>query len=259
MNPSTHSTTTAQQDQRVLSSMPDPLLTGVSGGLWHAVERTMPPRPGPALSAGPVQGVVLQDVVLQGVALCGLVVQVAQKYDGFDRRRTDRTCPTCAWTHAVRTGTDAVAAELAALDSAGPAGPTSAGGGGLELPVPLRAAARVAAAVLAAADAPGSDHDPTHPATVQLLATVTAHAPTGLLEQDCAEGDCEHDPGLCPIAVVACPACSVRAGSWAGEWEGSYQSECTIPGPCEVLRTLAAHHHVDLASPGQPRAGRAGR
>jgi hypothetical protein len=249
-----------------------PLLTGIRDGLWHAVERIVPPRPAPTLSTPARSTPARSAGPVQGVTLCGLAVQVAQDYDGFDRRRFDRTCPTCAWTHAVRTGTGtgtvavavavAVAvefAELAALSGSGPVSTSTSGE--LDLPVPHGAAARVAAAVLAAADAdaPGSDYDRTHPATVQLLATVTAHAPTALLDADCAEGGCEHNSEPCPIAAVACPACSVRAGSWAGEWEGVYQRECTIPGPCEVLRTIAAHHHVDLVGPAQLRAGREDR
>jgi|GEM_PF-4150088 len=47
--------------------------------------------------------------------------------------------------------------------------------------------------------------------------------------------------------VTVCPVCSVRAGGWAGEWEGTYRPECTIPGPCEVLRTMAGHYRVPLA------------
>ena len=260
MNPTTNPTTTAQPDQRVPSSMLDPLLTGIRDGLWHAVERIVPPRPAPALSTPARSTPARSAGPVQGVTLCGLAVQVAQDYDGFDRRRFDRTCPTCAWTHAVRTEAVAVEfAELAALSGSGPVSTSTSGSGELDLPVPHGAAARVAAAVLAAADAPGSDYDRTHPATVQLLATVTAHAPTALLDADCAEGGCEHNSEPCPIAAVACPACSVRAGSWAGEWEGVYQRECTIPGPCEVLRTIAAHHHVDLVGPGQLRAGREDR
>ncbi|MHA6631812.1 hypothetical protein ACU61A_40820 [Pseudonocardia sichuanensis] len=246
MNPtSTITDQSCRPDRPVPSSVLNPpLLTGVSDGLWHAVERIVPPLPAPPRLAVPVQG----------VALCGLVVRVAQKYGRFDRRQfLDRTCPTCAWIHALRTGTET--AELAVLTGYEHTSTVDAQLE-LELRVPLGAAARVAAAILAVAGASGSDDDREDPAIVQLLATVTAHAPTALLAEECAEGGCEHDVRPCPPIGVACPACSVRAGGWAGEWEGGFRPECTIAGPCEVLRALAAHHHVELVGPSGLPAGR---
>jgi len=80
-----------------------------------------------------------------------------------------------------------------------------------------------------------------------------------LVPEDCAEGSCDHgvyedDHGdkdevwTCPYpdATVGCAACSVQAGSWAGEWEGQYAEECTVAAPCDVLRALARHCHVPL-------------
>jgi hypothetical protein len=52
---------------------------------------------------------------------------------------------------------------------------------------------------------------------------------------------------------VACQACSLQAGSWAGEWEGQYAVECTIPAPCGVLTALAEYFKVE--SPRRVRHG----
>ena len=42
-----------------------------------------------------------------------------------------------------------------------------------------------------------------------------------------------------PDAAVACGACSLQAGGWAGEWEGQFT--LTVPAPCRVLLALTAH------------------
>jgi hypothetical protein len=205
----------------------DPPMTGIAAGVWHAVERVWPPR----VPGDPEQG----------LAMCGRggVTAVAAKLGGFDPNRyRDRTCHECAWAAAIRVGT--LDAELARL---GRADRTQTDPALMEAPEPL--AARVARAIVAAKSAPGADCELDHPATVQLLGAVSAHAPTRLIAEECAEGGCEH-PGAqpCPTVAVACLTCSQLTGGWAGEWEGMCMPECTVAAPCEVLRTLAAHYGI---------------
>jgi len=115
-----------------------------------------------------------------------------------------------------------------------------------------------AATMLAEAARSGhGDYGADHPATIQMLAMITRHAPVILVPEDCAEGSCEHyPPGYDPLtgkgfecprpeASAACAACSLQAGSWAGEWEGRY--ELGIPAPCAVLTRLAEHAEEALA------------
>lgn len=206
--------------------------TGSGGGLWHAVERTVTACPGQ--QAPDRTG---DRAAVRGIARCGATVEVVAKFGVFDRsRRPDSTCLDCVWTVAVRTGTED--RELAWLRTQHQPG-----------------VAALAEAILAASDAPGADYERDSPATQQLLTVVSAHAPVDLIDPECAEQGCEHDRQQCPITMTACPECSVRAGPWAGEWAGTYQPECTIPGPCEVLRTLAGHYEVPLPAPAPPTVG----
>ena len=206
--------------------------TGSGGGRWHAVERTVPPRAG-------------EGTAVRAFAMCGEPVTVAVTFSPFDDALRDRdpggVCLECVWTVAVRTGTEShELAWLRAHDQ------------------PLVAAA--AAAILTAADTGldtagnrvGSGHGRDHPATVQLLTVVAAHAPVKLVDLECTDQCCDHRPDPCPVTATACPVCSVRAGGWAGEMEGIFEPECTIPSPCEVLRTLAGHFGVSLPVPAPP-------
>ncbi|GAA1983026.1 hypothetical protein [Amycolatopsis minnesotensis] len=151
-------------------------------------------------------------------------------------------CPACGWLVAL--AQDTAAAELALLR------PTAADLAVLSrlLPAEPLPAHRICAAILA-----DPAYDPDHPHLAQLLGHVTAHTPRVLLPEDCADGGCDHDraddeAGHCsyPDASLGCAVCSVRAGSWAGEYEGQFASECTVPAPCEVLRTAAAHYDVAI-------------
>lgn len=206
------------------------LATGVSGTGWHAIERLYPPTGGPSL----------------GMAVCGYTATVVSAFGAFDRDRwAERACPECAWRVAIRQ--DSVGAELAQLRDPHTSDHNEPGGIGRRGGY----AARVAEAILtntAAVAATSSGAVVEDDLTVQLLCTVTTHAPVRLVELHCAEAGCGHEPGACPTVGWACPACSVRTGGWAGEWEGRY--ELLIPGPCEVLRTLARRyrhphtHHI---------------
>jgi hypothetical protein len=216
-------------DGGLLPPPADPLAefpgTGSGGGLWHAVERADAARPG----MQPPDG-----AAVRGIAACGAPVEVVATVD--PSRRTRSTCLECVWAVAVRTGTEDC--ELAGLRTQHQPG-----------------VAALAEAILVAADAPGADYERDSPATMQLLAVVSAHAPVDLIASECAEQSCDHDRTQCPITTTACPKCSVRAGEWAGEGAGTYQPECTVPGPCEVLRTLAGHYKVPLPAPTPPSVG----
>ncbi len=202
--------------------------TGFRDGVWHALG-----DPHPALgesTAGSRATVAVADVVtgMAGTSarstLCGTVVDIVRKVGLFDPDRTE-TCPQCVWWEAIRT--DTIPAAIALL-----AGPPRRG-----------LAVAVVEAVLAAADSGGDGVD--HPSTVELLAAVSAHAGEALIAGDCAEGGCDHpDGGNCPITVVACRACSVISGGWAGEWEGRYASEATVTTPCSLLTTMAAYYRI---------------
>lgn len=196
----------------------DPMLTGVNEDGWHAVTTVFEPPHG-ADAVG-------------GIALCGDTVRLARgEYGAFDPDRfAPRACLECVWRFAIATGD--LAARYRALCAGG---------------VPVLAA-ELAEAIVAVASSPGADYDLEHPFTVGLLVAVSEHAPTPLISMECAEGGHDHDEdavdadGRCPRVAIACMACSLLAGSWAGDGEGTCLPECTVTAPCEVLRTLAAHY-----------------
>ena len=200
--------------------------TGFRDGLWHALGE---PYPGLASAADPK----LDGVPGDGPAgtatrwtLCGLVADVMRKAGLFDPDRAT-TGPSCGWWEAIRTAT--IPDRLAQLAGA-----------------PRRGlAVALAEAIVAAAGGPGGDGID-HPGTVELLAAVTAHAGDVLLNGACVEGECDHDdvPEGCPPLVVACPACSVITGQWAGEWADHYRVEATVPAPCSLLLAMATHYRI---------------
>lgn len=156
-------------------------------------------------------------------ALCGAIVRVAdEKYQSYDPSSVPVSydcCPQCRWTVAAATGDfDAALRDLGH---------------------PLAIATATAILDRSGRLEQGVDD----PATVQLLAAVAAHAPVGLVAEACSEGDCEHaangdEPQKCPESL-ACKACSLQHGDWAGEWQGQYRGECLIEAPCAVLLALA--------------------
>lgn len=181
-------------------------------------------------------------------ACCGAYAEIAmaelQPYRRDAHPVTFGPCPECAWAVALANGTlDEEAARLA---------PTGKDRETLArlLPDPS-IAVQAARDILAAAR---HEHGPwdleENPAPViQLLAAVTRHTPVVLLPEGCAEDDCDHlyDEATdtfresCPRpgASAGCPACSLQAGPWAGQWEGVFLSECIIPAPCAALARLA--------------------
>jgi hypothetical protein len=199
--------------------------TGFRDGIWHALGEPYPalasssePQPGGMPSGGPAG-------TSARWTLCGLVADVVRKAGVFDPDRY-HACPTCGWWDAIRT--DAIPGRVARLAD------------GLRRGL----AVALAEAIVAEAGGPGGDGVDT-PRTVELLAAVSAHAGQALVDEACAEAECEHpDRADCPVTVVACAACSVICGGWAGEWEGRYRPEATVTTPCSVLTTLADHYRI---------------
>jgi hypothetical protein len=154
-------------------------------------------------------------------AVCGTLVQPVAGGQRYEPAAVPwPACPECRWMAAARTNTQAAA--LAAMGD------------------PLAQA--VAAAILVRARDEGRDLDDAR--ALQLLAHVSRHEPARLVDEGCAEGDHDgHEPGQCP-GRDACRACSLQAGSWAGEREGQFLGECTILSPCGPLLALAAHFAV---------------
>lgn len=175
-------------------------------------------------------------------AECDTEVMLARRWGAFDRGnghlRAHGLCAYCAWTVALNQ--DTTAAELAAL------APTSGERRALDkvLPDPLMAH-RIVKRILGARNAE-EEYEADHPRWVEHLAHITRHRPVVLLPEGCHEGDCDHDQkcGCYQDAAVACPACSILAGSWAGEWEGSV--DMLVPAPCSVLIAAAKFHGAEV-------------
>lgn len=204
-------------------------LTGVQDG-WHAVRRADAEWTAQHLGRDQTQ------------AVCGKPVRLAlnwPEYDGAKRPVSFDRCPECAWTVAGIRGQ--LAGEVERLM------PSNEDRVILDGLMPDWMIAATAAAMLVEAVTEGHDDAVVEdePEWIQLLAAISRHAPVILHREECNDGDCEHD-GNCP-ASVACAACSLQAGSWAGEWEGTFRHECTIPAPCAVLTRLAEHAVEALA------------
>lgn len=207
-------------------------LTGVQQG-WHAVARDA------------LQYVALMSNGVQiAPAECGALVRVSKhgawKRDGYPVMHDP--CPECAWMVAVATGERAIEAELDLITPDFAEYDALAGAG-----VHPLLALSLASAVLAAAE------DRNDPAVIRQLAAVTRHAPGRAVSEECAEGDCGHDP--CTAGRAVCWACTLRTGDEAGEWSGQAMSECTVAAPCSVLLALAAHYGIETAARALPAGG----
>lgn len=174
-------------------------------------------------------------------SVCGPFVTIAKKWGEFIRGNeyVDRRdlCPECAWLVALEHGT--ADAELAVRR------PKGAAWRALQraLPDPLMFV-RLCDRLLEL----GRENDADHDELARLLGHVTAHQPVVLLAEGCTEGDCDcgnDDACYGDEPTVVCMACSVLAGSWAGEWEG--QVHIAVP-PCGVLPAVAAHYGVSAVA-----------
>jgi hypothetical protein len=200
-------------------------LTGVQHQ-WHAV-----PTGGMAYAARTSDGTL---TIAQ--ACCGDLVRVAPKLSPYNRGSVPVAhdpCQTCAWTVAALTGQLEV--EIGRLTPVGTVRTAMT-----RIMRDPDIAATAAARILDAARGPGCPDGPADPATIQLLAAVAAHAPVLLINEACGEGDCDHDGEPCTFqgGTVACAACSLISGEWAGEWQGGFRPECRIEAPCQVLDEL---------------------
>jgi hypothetical protein len=177
--------------------------------------------------------------------VCGAVATIAREWGEFVRGNekidSRAPCPQCAWFVALEHGTAEgelsrrrlTSVEIAALQRS------------LRDPlIHIRTWRRLLE--LGREDEPG---DTDRAWLAYLLGLVTAHKPVLLLAEPCLEGDCDHDSedecyGEDP--AVACMACSVLTGSWAGEWEG--QVHVQVSAPCSVLTAIATHYEKAVAS-----------
>lgn len=188
---------------------------------WHAVARAVAewyaPRYGRHLTR----------------AVCGRLIGRADKYGPWNPVTFSDPCPDCTWT---------VAAATDRLDEANERlVPPNKDRDTLAKLIPNPVIAAEAAAMII--DAASAQNGELGPADIQLLAVISRHRPVLLYSEECAEGFCdgEHGDGPgCP-ASVACKPCSQQLGAWAGEWEGTFRSEVTIPAPCAVLTALHVH------------------
>jgi hypothetical protein len=186
---------------------------GVHCGTWHAIDATAG-RPGCERHHWSACGLP----VLTGWRLA----DVPEPWNPDAYPASLGPCPECRWQ--VAGATQDFGPALASLKD------------------PL--ARQVADAIIAANRAEGGDME--DPAMHQLLAAVSRHVGADLFAEDCAEGDCDHAPGGCPLAGRACGECSLRLGAWAGEYEDRLRPECMIPAPCAPLLAIAAHFGVEV-------------
>lgn len=235
-----------------MAALPDePYVAGMCHDQVHALPREWAQHAIDQQMDGPVAA----------PAVCGRLTIVMVAMPSLSEWRPTGLCGYCGWAIAIETGT-----VQARLDALTPTGQTHAALARL-IGDPLMAR-RLCEAVIARASDPDAEYELDHGATIQILATITRHAPTLGLPEDCAEGSCDHRhagsagqaldtpldaSGECdyPVASAVCPACTLRAGGWAGEWEGQFMDECYIHAPCQVLATIAAHYN-DLRAVGAP-------
>lgn len=177
-------------------------------------------------------------------AECGRTVRISRDWGVFERgnEKVDRlgACVRCAWTVALATGT--AKRELAALH------PSSAAMHNALvrlLPRPLLYL-EICRKLLADMEDEGPDGR-----FVQLPTAATQHRPRVMLDGLCCEDSCDHDekPGDCyaDADTVACGACTISAGPWAGECEG-YTEVLVSAGECPVLPAMAKAYGVQAVT-----------
>jgi hypothetical protein len=185
--------------------------------------------------------------------LCGVLGNLVTKWGPFAHGNPDLNtsrCPTCGWQVAV--AEIAIQEELDALMPGRDVLPAFA-----RLLADPAPASTICEAIVTAATSDETALDLDAPLTVQLLAHVAAHAPMLLVSEACKDDECHHEPADAPQgwrcsfpdARVACPVCSVTAGSWAGEHEGEVLDQCTVLAPCAVLIAAAEHYGLDITGP----------
>ncbi len=229
--------------------IPDPevmvqFITGAdaSGSNWHAIDRQ---RAYHRLTRA-ASGVT--------VAVCGALARVT-KYGVYDRAVPPVTfgpCQVCAWTVAIATGSTKREVRLITPADRSAAALARAG-------IDPLLVVNICRAVLVREASPNAENGLDHAATVQVLAQAVTHRPVWALPEDCAEDDssCQHQPAgadetwRCnyPDGDALCFACTLRAGPWAGGWEGDAMEECRVAAPCGALLALAVHYGISAGNP----------
>jgi len=229
--------------------VPDPMvmvqfITGVdgAGGIWHAIDRQRAHYPWTRAASG------------VAVAVCGALARVTNHgvYDRPGPPVTYGPCHVCAWTVAIATGSTERELQLITPSDRSAAGLARAG-------VDPLLAVKICRAVLVRESCLAAENGLDHAATVQVLAHAATHRPVLVVPEDCAEDDrcCRHQPAAAeetwrcdyPDGAALCFACTLRAGPWAGSWEGDVMDECRIAAPCGVLQALARHYGITGGSP----------
>lgn len=159
-------------------------------------------------------------IEVYGVCRRGTILATAwDRWDWTDPRLASGRCSYCSWHVAIHQNTTAGLLNL--------------------LHPSLQALCR---SILEAEQAPTAAYDPDHPWVIQLLAHATDHGPWQLVDhEECGEGECEHEDEPCP-GLLACQACTLTTGGWAGEWEGQPHGACTVPYPCSVTTLLLGRY-----------------
>jgi hypothetical protein len=177
-------------------------------------------------------------------AECGRSVRIAQQWGAFRRgnEKVDQlgACVRCAWSFAVATG--ATQQELVALN------PSSAAEHDALVRLLPNALLYLDICRKLVADLEDGGPDGRF---VQLLTVATEHRPVVLLDGMCSEDNCDHDekPQDCyaDADTVACGACTVSAGAWAGEFAG-YTEMLVSAEECPVLPAMAEALGMAVAS-----------
>lgn len=203
---------------------PGDFFTADGQGEWHAVRR------GDAVLAVPWQD---RHVTRSACGNLAFLEAGLGAYDRDSGPASVRPCPECAWTAAAESGT--LDREVRRLVPA-PADQVTLA---RLIPDPVTAATAAAALTAALTRRPGRVEDEDDRHLIQVLGTLSRHAPVLLIAGACQEGSCGC-PGDDHDATAACAGCSLQAGSWAGDYEGEYLAECLVPAPCQPLLLLAA-------------------
>lgn len=230
-----------------LFALPDAeLVFGLGSSRRHAVTHREALA---AIGNGPVRG-------SKGFAVCGEIVRIAAKWGAYERDSEylpgDRACAQCAWI--VAAGRDEIAVQIEAavpLPEEQEVTCEQLGDGLLGVKL-LKAIADDRSL----ADVKG---DFVRSSRVDLLALSAAHLPELVVCEQCLEVGNAHQGQRCPATLVACMACTATAGPWAGEWESSILTQCTVAAPCSVLSALCAHYNIPITSGGGPRGKTAKR
>ncbi|SLH38555.1 Uncharacterised protein [Mycobacteroides abscessus subsp. massiliense] len=203
-----------------------------------------------AVSSNEVPHMVSPELAARAQAVCGMSVKVIGAWEHFrpgSRFLSRNRCVHCGWILAIH-GAASMQQEIASYAGAAEDRPAFAAAGidpGL-----LR---RLFEAILAEYDGDCQDEEPGPGQLSSLLAHAGRHTPVVLTCEECAEPDGQDVANAVDrqhrCSSIVCMACTLTAGSWAGEWEGQIRSECTVAWPCSVIGVLARSYKLNVVSP----------